>query len=330
MAYDGKVMRRALARFDEDKQRRAAEFADRQQRLFARAPRLRQIDEELRGTMSGVIAAALRQGEDPLPAIRRAQDENLELQRQRAELLVSLGYPMDYWEEKPACAVCGDTGYVGQKVCTCLQKYYKEEQIKELSRMLDLGSQRFENFSFTCYSDAIDRRMGVSPRAQMEENFDVCQDYAHQFGHRTESLLLFGDPGLGKTYLSACMARVVSEGGFSVVYDTAAHVFARMEAEKFRRDGEDAESDVRRYENCDLLILDDLGTEMTTSFVQSALYQLLNGRLLSGKKTVINTNLTPGELGVRYGAAIQSRVEGEYRILPFFGEDIRKLKRERA
>ena len=327
MAYDGKVMRRALARFEEEKQRRGAEFARRQRELFAREPRLREIDQALRDTVSQVIAAALRRGEDPLPAVKKARDENLELQRQRAELLVGMGYPMDYLEEKPRCDKCGDTGYCGSRVCQCLMAYYDEEQLKELSRMLDLGNQSFENFSFDWYSPVVDPGMGFSPRQQMEAVFDACRDYAQQFGPHSGNLLLFGQPGLGKTHLSACIAREVSRRGFSVVYDTAAQVFARMEAEKFRRDEEDAGDDVARYEKCDLLILDDLGTEMLTSFVQSALYRLVNGRLTAGKKTVINTNLDPGQLGERYGAALRSRLTGEYEVLAFFGQDIRQLKK---
>ena len=121
----------------------------------------------------------------------------------------------------------------------------------------------------------------------------------------------------------------MSEKGFSVVYDTAAHIFSRFEAQKFRRDGEpdDAGDDVARFLRCDLLILDDLGTEMTTGFVQSALYQLVNTRLMQDKCTVISTNLSPAELGERYGAALCSRILGEYELLPFYGEDIRRLKK---
>lgn len=328
MAYDGKVMSRARVRFDREKARRKEEFAARQQTLFTRNPRLRQIDEELKGTMSQVIAAALKQGEDPLPVIRKVRDENLELQRERAEILTAMGFPMDYLEEKPECPLCDDTGYCGRKMCRCLQKFYQEEQWKELSRMLDLGNQRFENFSFEWYQKEKGQRK-YSPREQMERNFDLCQDYAHQFSKQSENLLLSGDPGLGKTFLSACIARVVSENGYSVVYDTAGHIFSRMEAEKFHREEEQAENDVSRYENCDLLILDDLGSEMNSSFVQSALYQLVNGRMSAGKKTIISTNLNPVELGERYGAATRSRLEGEYHILPFFGEDIQKLKKEK-
>ena len=329
MGYDGQVMRRALARIDEAKQRRAEEYARRRREVYARESRIRDIDLQLRGTMSKIIASALQKGRDPVQAIRVLRDENLDLQRERAELLVKLGYPMDYLEEKPCCPLCGDTGYRGSEVCSCLQRVYAAEQKKELSSLLDLQGQSFENFSFDWYSTAIDPEIGVSPREQMEENFDVCQDYARQFGKRSDNLLLYGDSGLGKTYLSACIAGVVSESGHSVVYDTAGHIFSRFESAKFRREESGDAEDVDRCMRCDLLILDDLGTEMTTAFVQSALYQLINGRLLEGKKTVISTNLDPEEIGRRYSPQVRSRIEGEYRILPFFGEDIRKLKRQR-
>ena len=122
---------------------------------------------------------------------------------------------------------------------------------------------------------------------------------------------------------------MVSEDGFSVVYDTAGHIFSQFEAAKFRRDDVDEpDESVERCMACDLLILDDLGTEMTTAFVQSALYQLLNGRLLAGKSTIISTNLDPDQIGRRYSAQIMSRLEGEFELLPFTGQDIRLLKRE--
>lgn len=328
MAYDGVIMQRALARFDQARQRRAAEMEQRRRMLYARQPRLEEIERTLRGTMSRIVAAAAKKGEDPLPAIRALRDENLALQQERAQLLTELGYPADYLEDKPACPLCGDTGYDKKGVCRCLRQYYAREQLQELSRLLPLGEARFETFRFDLYDSAEWEGYGISPRANMERNFDVCRDFACQFSRGGGDLLLSGGTGLGKTFLSACIARVVSEDGFSVVYDTAVHVFARCESAKFRGDEEpDAAVDVLRYESCDLLILDDLGTEMTTNFVQSALYQLVNGRLLAGKSTIISTNLTPAQLESRYGAAIWSRLQGEYTVLAFAGEDIRKLKR---
>ena len=329
MAYDGRIMQRALARFDEDKQRRGAQLEQRRRTAYARAPRLAEIDTELRGTMSRIISSALARGTDPLPAIRVLRDENLQLQRERVQLLASLGYPADWLEEKPACAQCGDTGYVQGGVCPCLRAYYAREQLAELSRLLPLGEDSFETFSFDWYDSTVQPAFGVSPRENMERNFDVCRDYAYQFDRGGGNLLLSGGTGLGKTFLSACIARVVSENGFSVVYDTAASVFSRFEDAKFRRDDGGSE-DADRCMKCDLLILDDLGTEMTTAFVQSALYQIVNTRLLEKRPTILSTNLKVEALHSRYSPQIASRIEGEYQILPFFGEDIRRLKRERG
>ena len=157
----------------------------------------------------------------------------------------------------------------------------------------------------------------------------LCRAYAESFGAQSPNLLFTGEPGLGKTFLSASIARVVSASGHSVVYDTAGHIFARFEAQKFGRDdGENADTAVSRALGCDLLILDDLGTELMTSFVHSAMYQIVNTRLITGKKTVISTNLSPDELGRRYGAPVLSRLQGEYQMLLFFGEDIRRQKRK--
>lgn len=328
MGYDGKILRRATARYDEDKQRRAEEFRARQRICYGREPRLEEIDRELRLTMAKIVQSGLRRGTDPRSAIAALKEENLNLQRERGELLAGLGYPVDYLIEKPNCALCNDSGWTDDGMCRCLRDYYAREQNAELSQLLDLGHQSFETFRFDFYSRQTYPGRSTSPYQRMEKNFDTCRDYANEFSAKSGNLLLSGDPGLGKTFLSASIARVVSDHGHSVVYDTAAHIFERMETQKFSRDdGDEAESDVTRYLKCDLLIVDDLGTEMTTGFVQSALYQIVNTRLMENRKTIISTNLNPEEIGKRYGAAIQSRLEGEYRILPFFGDDIRKLKK---
>ena len=331
MAYDGKIMRRALQRYEADRQARQEDFRRRQERIFSRQPRLREIQAELNATMSRIITSALRRGTDPRPAVEVLRDENLSLQSERKALLEQMGLPEDALEERPACALCSDTGYCGGRVCRCLRAYYAQEQQKELSRMLDLGSQSFDTFSFDWYSDVPDPQFGISARKNMEKCYKICAEYAHHFRQQRKNLLLFGAPGLGKTFLSACIAREVSGQGLSVVYVTAGHVFEQFEHQKFsRQDEEESTADVDRVLSCDLLILDDLGTEMTTAFVQSALYQIINTRLMKHLDTILNTNLTPDELGRRYSPQIASRIEGEYQILPFFGEDIRKLKKEHS
>ena len=283
--------------------------------------------------MSRLVAAALRRGEDPAQAVRALREENLDLQRERAVLLGALGLPEDALDDKPACPLCGDTGWRGAKMCTCLKKLCAQEQIAELSKLLDLGEQSFDTFRIDYYSQTPWPGRGASPRENMELVYEVCLNYAQKFGRfYFKNLFLSGPPGLGKTFLSACIARAVSEEGFSVVYDTAGNIFAQFETRKFQRDSDDgreARDETRRYLNCDLLILDDLGSELTTQFTQSALYELLNSRLVAGRHTVISSNLSIEEAARRYSPQIASRLEGEYHVLHFFGDDIRLLKKNR-
>ena len=215
-------------------------------------------------------------------------------------------------------------------MCRCLRELCAREQIAELSKLLDLGEQSFDTFRMDYYSQS-PWPGGTSPRENMELVYEVCLNYAQKFGRfPIRNLFLTGAPGLGKTFLSACIARTVSEKGHSVVYDTAGNIFAQFEARKFQRDsadGQEARDETRRYLNCDLLILDDLGSELVTQFTQSALYELVNSRLVGEKHTVISTNLTLEEAARRYPPQIASRLEGEYHALHFFGDDIRLLKK---
>ena len=329
MGYEQSVLRRATARLEA--QRKAREEAQERLRseIYTKLPRVAAIDRELRRTITQIIAASLRDGSDPVPAIGVIRDKNLSLQAEKAALLTEHGYPADALDDKPACPKCSDTGWVGANMCACLKALCTEEQIRELSKLLDLGEQSFDSFRLDYYSQTPWPAKGLSPRQNMELVQEVCWNYADKFGHfRMKNLFLSGPPGLGKTFLSACIARKVSEKGFSVVYDTAGNIFAQFENRKFLRD-ETARDETRRYLSCDLLILDDLGSEMTTQFVQSALYELLNTRLVEGRRTVISSNLTMEEAARRYSPQVASRLMGEYHVLEFFGDDIRLLKKKK-
>ena len=185
----------ALQRFEEDRQRRQTQYQERRERIYARQPRLREIDSQLRSTMSRIITSALRHGTDPRSAVAVLRDENLSLQTEKRELLKKMGLPEDALEETPACALCGDTGYRGGQMCRCLRAYYAREQQKELSRMLDLGSQSFDTFSTDWYPDRYDRDIGVTVREHMETVYDICGDFAHQFGRRPRTSCSSGRRG---------------------------------------------------------------------------------------------------------------------------------------
>ena len=330
MGYDANVLRRATQRLEQGRRERRERVESLRRDAYARQPKLERLDRQLQQTMAQLVAAALRQGEDPARAVREVRERNLAIQQERAVLLGALGLPEDALDDKPACPLCGDTGWQGAKMCRCLRELCAREQIAELSKLLDLGEQSFDTFRMDYYSQS-PWPGGTSPRENMELVYEVCLNYAQKFGRFPIcNLFLTGAPGLGKTFLSACIARTVSEKGHSVVYDTAGNIFAQFEARKFQRDsadGQEARDETRRYLNCDLLILDDLGSELVTQFTQSALYELVNSRLVGEKHTVISTNLTLEEAARRYPPQIASRLEGEYHALHFFGDDIRLLKK---
>ncbi|MEG0876931.1 MAG: ATP-binding protein [Oscillospiraceae bacterium] len=330
MALDGKILARVRQTIADTKRDNEAEQNRRRAQAFERVPALRAIEIETGKLMIGVASDALKKGTNAGDAVLGVRDRCESLQARKGELLRENGFPENYLDDIFACPHCRDTGYVLGKPCKCLLELYKSETARELSCMLDLRGQSFERFDLDCYSDVCDPRLGVSPRQVMSNVFNLCRQYAENFGTNSVNLLFRGDTGLGKTFLSACIARVVSEKGFSVVYDTSVAVMEAFELQKFDRRSDDAEetsSRVKRYLNCDLLILDDLGTEMTTGFTTSALYTLVNSRLINGGKTLISTNLSADEMRRRYSPQTVSRLEGEYLCLSFAGEDIRAIRR---
>ena len=333
MAYDGKILARVRDIIAERKKNNEFEQNRRREAVYTRIPAVMDIEAEITRLMSGVVTDALKKGANAGAAVEAAKEKCEVLLKRRAELLVSGGYPANFIDEIYDCPHCGDTGYVLGKPCTCLKALYQAQATIELSQMLNINGQCFENFDLSFYDEVYDPTWHDSPKAMMSYAFNICRDYATEFKTSSANLLFRGGTGLGKTFLSASIAKVVSEKGFSVVYDTAVSVMEAFEIQKFDRGGDNAEevsSRVRRYLDCDLLILDDLGTEMTTSFTQSALYTLVNGRLINGGKTIISTNLSEDEMRKRYTPQIVSRLEGEYLTLNFAGKDIRAIKRERG
>lgn len=317
MMLDGKLLARAKAELAKRKQAQEAELQCRRREVYGKCPKIKALDNDIRTSMLDVIGAMLQKNDNVELFVNEIGENNLYLQKERREELALAGFPPDYLEMGDMCPKCGDTGFVGNIPCTCLMKLYKAEQAKELSNMLNIGNETFENFQLDYYKG--------DAKVHMTVVFETCRAYAESFGAKSKNLFFTGEPGLGKTFLSSCIAKVVFEKGFSVVYSTAGQIFAAFEKSHFDRD-DSAKAEVERFLGCDLLIMDDLGTEMTTSFTVSALYELVNTRLTSEKKTIISTNLSVSDIASRYSAQIASRVGGEYFTLQFYGEDIRLLK----
>ena len=323
MAYSAEVVHRARERLAQAKADRETENQRHLLEAYRRVPRLKQIDMELRRTMAVAAQTVFSQGGDVRAAMEQVRNENLTLQTERKELIAA-NFEEGYLDEKPICDHCGGSGYVGSTMCRCLAELCRQEQRKELT-FLNVGAESFEQFRLEYYPDRIDPKQGVNIRAVMEKTFQICRKYALNFTERSENMLFSGGTGLGKTFLSACIARAVADRGYSVCYETASHLFTKMERAKFGGD-EDARRETEKYIACDLLILDDLGTEMSGQFTTSALYTLINDRILAGKATIISTNLNNDDLEKRYSSAIASRLRGNFRRIPFMGEDIRLKK----
>ncbi len=327
MAYNTEVLRRARQRLEAAKADRESQYRERLQTVYAQLPRVRQIDIELRKSMVLATQAIFAGGENAQEAMETVKQANLALQQERKSLIDS-HFGVDYLNEDPICAHCGGVGYVGSQMCSCLQELCRQEQKKELT-LLTCGDGCFEDFRLDYYPDTLFPGSNVTIRAIMQKTYQDCRNYAEQFGNHSQNLLFSGDTGLGKTYLSACIARMVADKGYSVAYESAVHLFEKMERAKFASD-ENALRQTQAFMDCDLLIIDDLGTELGGQFVTTTLYTIINDRLLRGKATIISTNLTVEEMSKRYSPQILSRLRGSYKRLTFVGEDIRILKNRRT
>ncbi len=323
MAYSAEVVSRARARLAQAKEDRESENRQHLAVAYARVPRIREIDMLLRQTMAQAAYAAFQQGSDGRELLEQARQQNLELQQERA-ILAMENFEEGYLDDSPICDKCGGSGYIGSNMCECLRELCRQEQKKEVS-ILSGSRDTFNQFRLDYYPDRVDPKYGASPRTIMERNLKVCRTYGLTFTKDAGNLLFVGGTGLGKTFLSACIARAVADRGCSVVYESAGHLFSKLEQAKFSP-SEDTRRETARFNDCDLLILDDLGTEMPSQFTTAALYTLLNDRILENKPMVISTNLTIEELGRRYSPQIASRLNGNFLLLPFVGEDIRVMK----
>ena len=289
---------------------REAEARDAELRLESRE--IREIDAELTGTGLLLFKTACAGGD--LASIR---ERNTALMKKRGAVLLSLGYPEDYSEIKYTCPICCDTGYEGSKLCSC----FREELIKENIRSSGIGNliekQSFENFRLDIYKDEAIKK-------EMTHNLSEAKKYADEFSRDSKNLLLIGTTGTGKTHLTTAIARTVIEKGFEVIYDSAQNVVAAFEYDRFKSGYGQYEARGEKYLECELLILDDLGTEFSNQFTVSCLYNLLNTRINKGLPTVISTNLGAGELLSRYEDRIYSRIIGQDTIiLRFLGKDNR-------
>lgn len=293
------------------------------QDIYEKIPEIAALDDEISSRATNAVRAGL--SGDSLTSSSLATDIAL-ISEQKKGLLLANGYPADYLDEIFTCQDCKDTGFINGTPCQCMKDemvklFYSRSELQEI-----LSRENFDAFDYNLYSeDYIDEGTGLSAAENIESVVDHCLYYIKNFDHNFENLLIYGKAGCGKTFLINCIAKELIEKSYFVIYLSAVQFFDLMANYSFRRENSSIYSQITLSElqKCDLLIIDDLGTEMANSFTESALFDCLNERLIHQKSTIISTNLSLKELQERYEERIFSRTAGNYTPLKIFGDDIR-------
>ncbi len=279
-------------------------------------PRIAEIDRLLSKTGARIVGNALNIENAGVEVIRADYED---LVREKRSLLVSAGYPEDYCDIKYTCEKCADSGFVGIKICDCLKKEIVKASLESSGLYYLTETQNFSTFSLSYYEG--------KAREIMEQNISILRSFVESFNRENDKSFLFmGGTGLGKTHLSTSVAVSLIEKGAYVVYESSIKLFSDFEARQFGRSPFGDDTDTEKYLDCDLLIIDDLGCEMTNSYTVSCLYNIINSRMIRHRSTIISTNLTQAELRKRYTDRIVSRIFGEFRPILFSGKDIREQK----
>ena len=324
MSYSKSVIAKANSMLE--KRRAKAERIQLAKHLevTSKIPQISELEALLSQTGLEVVKA-IGMGKDADEYIKNLSEHNLAVQAKIKELLTANGYSEDYLKTPYTCSVCNDTGFNGIYFCECRKQLIKELASGELASVSKSAVCTFNSFRLDYYPSPVDPSLGLSPQKRMGDIMNYCKCYAEDFDTQSESLYMHGATGLGKTHLSLAIANEVIAKGYNVIYDTAQNIFSSLEKEKFSY----SNSNEREAEilDCDLLIIDDLGSEFVTNFTTAALYNIINTRINRSKPVIISTNLTEDELEAKYTQRVTSRIIGNYVSLLFLGKDIRQLKK---
>lgn len=327
MGYSSSVYKAAADRLFERRLKAEKEADRRKTEIYRKLPRTKELEKEI--SRCGIQAArAVISGGDVTEEMKNLRDRNLAMQSELAEILTSNGYDKDVFEPSYRCKRCNDTGYYEENgrtlVCNCLKQTLVSCACEELNRTAPLSLSTFESFSLDYYDKEIDSKTGISPYNHMSKILRYCRSYADNFAKNSESILMKGATGLGKTHLSLAIANEVIKKGYGVIYVSAPSLMQKLEKQYFSRDDDSA---IDMLVECDLLIVDDLGTEFRSQLSVSLMYNIFNSRMLANKPVIINTNLELRELEKNYTERFVSRIIGNAQKLDFLGRDIRVRKK---
>ena len=318
MSYSKEIVEAVFSEFDKKRKNNEHFRKLRLLEAYRLAPELKSLDYELSSTGLQILGASL-QGKDGLEErIATIKAKNKELQEKRASILAGVNLSEDYTDMKYECDKCKDQGYINEKMCSCLRNALITKQLEASGVGQLISGQSFENFSLEMYPSDV--------RENMSCLFDDLKRYADEFTKDSANLLFVGGTGLGKTHLSTAVAKTVIEKEYYVIYETATNIFSDFESDRFRDRYSDEKPVATKYMECDLLIIDDLGTEVVTNFTVSCLYNLINTRLNKKLPIILSTNLNSQEIRKLYNDRITSRLFGDFEIKVFSGTDIRKMK----
>lgn len=298
----------------------------RKQEIYRVIPEIEEIDDEIAQTS---IAAARNKLLGKNVSTDNIKKENAARIQRKEALLISNGYSADYLKPIYTCPLCQDTGKIGNSYCSCfkqatLRYLYRQSTIEQR-----LEVENFQHFSLAYYSREADGVHQSTPYENMKFIYNEVHSFVDGFEENGGNLFFYGGTGLGKTYLSNCIAKALLDQNHTVLYQSAVHLFEDICGDVLMHKGTNPDSrKLYRYIfDCDLLIIDDLGTETKTSFITSEVYDILNTRLRDHKPTVISSNLSLKEISERYSDRVISRILSEYKVYNFYGDDIRLLKK---
>lgn len=322
MGYSQNNLKKVADDYKEKAKNAELEAEKRRLSLYEHIPDLKRIDTAIKQLGLDGVKTAISGGENAKERIEMIKGQSLELQELRANILKSSGYPADYTSPHYECDKCSDTGYVGIKMCDCMKRALRFASYESSGIAKLMKKQTFETFSLNYY------RSNPEQYETMKQIFENLRNYANSFSPSTsDSIMLIGNTGLGKTHLSSAIAKTVIDKGFDVLYVTAVDMISDFERERFGNGYSETEiKDVGRYFGCELLIIDDVGTEVSNQFTVSTLYNVINSRLIKELPTIISTNLGVDDFRKRYWDRITSRILGEYRTFAFCGTDVRRQK----
>ena len=324
MAYKRSVYLKAKEELDQHRAEAQRLQQQRHAEVAQACPAILDAEREMAACGAELVKIACTGG-NTREALAALSQRNLDAQQRRADLLVQAGFPADYLDNVYTCPVCKDTGTHGSYYCKCYLDLIRQTAKDCVKGTAQLKKCTFQTFSLDYYSDTIDPALGLSHREIMTSVRNYLERYADSFTPQAKSLIMLGKTGLGKTHLSLAVVNRVLDRGFNVYYDSAQGILDRLEKDHFNRGPRDDELEEDLYKS-DLLVIDDLGTEMVTSFTLSALYQLVNERINDGLPTIFSTNQTPAELEATYSQRLTSRLLGTCDILQFYGNDVRAQK----